>query len=123
MTEASLEVLEVLRSPEKLQWHVVPLIALVIYIYDRELEKKRHGEVFLGIYFLSASGVLLEIVNALALHFSGRAALWRTPGNSPFVIYAGRNVHPRAVFESPLHGHLAGRALLHSPLAPRHPER
>ena len=92
MTEASQQVLEVLRSPENLQWHVVPLIALVMYIYNSELEKKRHGEVYLGIYFLAISGVFLEIVNALVLHWSGRAALWTTPGNSAFVIYAGWNV-------------------------------
>ena len=92
MTEASLRVLEVLRSTENLEWHVVPLIALVMYIYNSELEKKRHGEVFLGIYFLAISGVVLEIVNALVLHFSGRSALWTTPGDSAFVIYAGWNV-------------------------------
>jgi hypothetical protein len=91
MTEASLQVLEVLRSPENLQWHVVPLIALAMYIYNGELEKKRHGEVLLGIYFLATSGVVLEIANALVLHFSGRAALWTTPGSSAFVIYAGWN--------------------------------
>ena len=92
MTEASQQVLEVLRLPENLQWHVVPLIALVMYIYNSELEKKRHGQVYLGIYFLAISGVFLEIVNALVLHWSGRAALWTTPGNSAFVIYAGWNV-------------------------------
>ena len=68
MTEASQQVLQILRSPENLQWHVVPLIALVMYIYNSELEKKRHGQVYLGIYFLAISGVFLEIVNALVLH-------------------------------------------------------
>ena len=34
MTEASQQVLQVLRSTENLQWHVVPLIALVMYIYN-----------------------------------------------------------------------------------------
>jgi hypothetical protein len=92
VTEASLQVLQVLRSPENLRWYVVPLIALVMYIYNTELEKKRHGGVFLGIYFLATSGVVLEIVNALVLHFSGRSALWTTPGASAFVIYAGWNV-------------------------------
>jgi hypothetical protein len=92
MTEASLQVLQVLRSPENIQWHVVPLIALVMYIYNSELDKNRHGEVLLGIYFFATSGVFLEIVNALVLHFSGRSALWTTPGNSAFVIYAGWNV-------------------------------
>ena len=36
--------------------------------------------------------MFLEIVNALVLHFSGRAALWTTLGSSAFVIYAGWNV-------------------------------
>ena len=55
--------------------HMVPLIALAMFIYNSELERKRNGEVLLGIYFLATSGVVLEIANALVLHFSGRAAL------------------------------------------------
>jgi hypothetical protein len=34
MTEASLQVLEVLRPTENLEWHVAPLIALVMYPYN-----------------------------------------------------------------------------------------
>lgn len=92
MTPASLEMLGNLRNPANLQWYVVVIITLILYVYTTELEKKRTGLVFLGVYFFATSGVILEIVNALILHFTGYSALWTTPGRSAFVIYAGWNV-------------------------------
>jgi hypothetical protein len=92
MTDASLEMLSNLRSTENLQWYVVPLMVLIVYIYNTELEKKNWGIVLLSIYFFATSGVVLEIVNALVLHFSGYSALWTTPGRSAYVIYAGWNI-------------------------------
>ena len=92
VTEASLQMLSNLRSTENLQWYVVPLIVLIVYIYNTEVERKNWGVVLLSIYFFATSGVVLEIVNALVLHFTRYSALWTTPGQSAFVIYAGWNV-------------------------------
>ena len=92
MTEASLQMLSNLRSTENLQWYVVPLIVLIVYLYNTELEKENWGVVLLSVYFFAISGVVLEIVNALVLHFTQYSALWTTPGQSAFVIYAGWNI-------------------------------
>ena len=35
---------------------------------------------------------MLEIVNALVLHFTQHSALWTPPGNSAYVIYVGWNI-------------------------------
>lgn len=74
MTEASRQMLAALRKTDNLQWYVVPLLLLIIYIYISEIEKKNTSAVYLGLYSLG-SGWVLEIVNALVLHFTGRAAL------------------------------------------------
>jgi hypothetical protein len=91
MTDASLQALGVLRSTENLQWYVVPLLIIVLYVYITEIENKNWGVLLLGIYSF-ANGWILEIVNALILHFTKYAALWSTPGNSAFVIYVGWNI-------------------------------
>lgn len=91
MTESTLQMLESLRKTDNLQWYVIPLLIFVIYVYISEIEKKNYSAVLLGIYSF-ASGWILEIVNALVLHFSERAALWTTPGDSAFIIYAGWNI-------------------------------
>jgi len=90
MTEASLQALSVLRNTENLQWYVVPLLVLILYIYITEIEKKNWGAILLGIYSF-ANGWILEMVNALVLHFTDYAALWSTPSNSAYVIYVGWN--------------------------------
>lgn len=91
MTEASLQALSVLRSTENLQWYVVPLLVLILYIYIQEIERKNWNVILVGIYSF-ANGWILEMVNALVLHFTKYAALWSTPGNSAYVIYVGWNV-------------------------------
>jgi hypothetical protein len=91
MTAVSLQALSVLRSTDNLQWYIVPLITLILYFYNMEMEKKNYDRVLMGIYFFATSGVCLEIVNALVLHFTGYSALWTTPGRSAYVIYVGWN--------------------------------
>ena len=41
MTEASQRALEGLRDPHTLQWYVIPLLALVFYVYSTEIKKAR----------------------------------------------------------------------------------
>ncbi len=92
VTEASKLALENLRNTANLQWYVIPLLLIAIYIYNNELEKGRKEEALLGIFWFCIPGVVLEIINALVLHFTQYSALWTTPGNSAFVIYVGWNV-------------------------------
>ena len=92
MTEASEQVLRILRSTDNMQWYVVPLLVFVIYVYVVEVGRRNWSAVLLGIA-LWAAELTWEMFNALILHFTQYAPLWCTPGgNSAFVIYAGLNI-------------------------------
>jgi len=92
MTESSLQALDVLRKTNNVQWYIVPLLVLVIYVYVNEIEKKNWSAVLLGIS-ASAGEFIWEMFNACVLHFSGHAPLWGTPGgNSSYVLYVGLNI-------------------------------
>jgi len=91
MTEASIQALNVLRRADNMQWYVVPILVIVIYIYIVEIEKRNWSAVLLGI-ILWASETTWEMFNALILHFTQYAPLWSTPGKSAYVIYVGLNI-------------------------------
>ena len=38
--ELTQQALSILRSPDHFQWYVIPLLALVIYVYTNEISKK-----------------------------------------------------------------------------------
>ena len=92
VTEASQIALSNLRVTDNLQWYIIPLLIFVMYIYRNEMEKGNYDAVYLGIYWFAICGVVLEIVNALVLHFTQYSALWTTPANSAYVIYVGWNI-------------------------------
>jgi len=91
MTEASLKALSNLRNPDQVQWYVIPLLAVVAYIYLSEIERKNFSAVWLGVATW-AGELIWEMGNGLVLHFSGTAPLWSTPGPTAFLIYAGLNI-------------------------------
>lgn len=87
LTEASKLALENLRDPSHLEWYVVSLLAITIYIYAGEVERKNWSLVFAGLAFWGMDWIN-ELVNSLILHFTGTSALWTTPGSSAYVIAA-----------------------------------
>ena len=46
MTEASQQALAILRDPGQFQWYVIPLFALVVYVYAQEFERQNWSLVF-----------------------------------------------------------------------------
>ena len=83
MTEASKQALTGLRDPTDLQWYVVPLLALLFWIYVTEVQKARRtgdwdalwaGVTLFGMDFVN------ESLNGWILVLSGRSALWTAPG-------------------------------------------
>jgi hypothetical protein len=92
VTEASQIALSNLRTTDNLQWYIIPLLIILVYIYNTEIEKGNLDAVFLGIYWFAICGVVLEIVNALVLHFTQYSALWTTPSHSAYIIYVGWNI-------------------------------
>lgn len=108
MTEASLQAMSILRSPEYFQWYVVPLLAWVISMYVTEIRKKNWNAVLVGLLF-SAGEFCWEMINSLILHFTGYAALWSTPGDTAYLILVGINIEILFMFS--IAGLILARAL------------
>lgn len=97
LTPDSQETLRILRDTSNFQWHVIPIFVIVMYIYAVEIEKRNWSMVLAGLSFWGMD-FINEIWNALALHFTGRSAVWTTPKGSAFVIFAGLNIEITLMF-------------------------
>ncbi|MBN1119509.1 MAG: hypothetical protein JXJ17_00400 [Anaerolineae bacterium] len=97
MTEATLQALANLRSPDNFQWYIIPIFAIVIYIYFNEIEKKNWDVVFAGLAFYGLEW-FIELLNALWLHFSQHSAVWTAPADSAFLITVGLNIEITLMF-------------------------
>jgi len=82
-TPASVQALENLRDLSTLQWYVIPLLAIVFYIYTAEIKKARQtgnwdavlaGLTVFGMDFIN------ETWNGWVFHLSQRSAMWTAPG-------------------------------------------
>jgi hypothetical protein len=97
MTEASQQALKILRDASLFQWYVVPLFALVVYVYAVEVERRNWSAVFAGLAFYGMD-LFNEIWNALVLHFTDRSAVWTTPGATAYLIFVGLNIEISFMF-------------------------
>ena len=90
-TEAALEASKILRDGSVFQWYVIPLFALVVYVYAAEIERKNWNLVFAGLAFWGMDW-FNEIWNALVFHFTQYAPVWGAPGDTAFLILIGLNI-------------------------------
>jgi len=79
---------EMLRNGSTFQWSTVTLLGLVIYVYAVEVERRRWDIVLAGLAFWLMDW-FNEIVNALVLHFTDRAAIWTITGSTSYLILIG----------------------------------
>src|SRR6056297_881774 len=95
MTQATLQALDGLRDLTMLKWYVIPLLALVFYIYTQEIGKARQngnwnavlaGLTVFGLDFFN------ETWNGWALWISQRSAMWTAPGNTALRVTVGWNI-------------------------------
>jgi hypothetical protein len=91
MSPAAAQALKVLRDGSLFQWYVIPLFALVVYVYANEIEKQNWRLAFAGLAFWGMDW-FNEIWNGLVFHFTQYAPVWGTPGKSAFVILIGLNI-------------------------------
>ncbi len=91
------QALENLRNPETLKWYVIPLLAMIFYVYASEVQKKNWNAVFAGLVFWGMDWIN-EIINSLVLHFSHFAPIWGTPGQSAYTVLIGLNVEIMFMF-------------------------
>ena len=97
MTEFSQQALAILRDASQFKWYVIPLLAIVFYIYTTEMEKKNWSLVLAGLAFWGMDW-FNEIWNALVFHFTGYAPVWGAPGNTAFLILIGLNIEIMFMF-------------------------
>jgi len=68
-TASALKAVEVLRDGSLFQWYVIPLFALVVYVYAVEVERKNWDLFFAGLAFWGMDW-FNEIWNGLVFHVS-----------------------------------------------------
>ena len=81
LTESAAQALSILRDTSLFQWYIIPLFALVVYVYSVEIERRNWNLVFAGLAFWGMDWIN-EIWNSLVLHFSGYAPMWGAPADN-----------------------------------------
>lgn len=96
-TEAAQQALSILRDPSQFKWYVIPLLLVVIYIYNVEIGKKNWNLFFAGLA-LWGMDWFNEIWNALVFHFTQYAPVWGAPGDTAYLILIGLNIEITMMF-------------------------
>ncbi len=91
-TESAAQALAILRDGRAtFQWYVIPLFALIVYVYAVEIERRNWSLVFAGLAFWGMDW-FNEIWNGLVFHFTGYAPVWGAPGRTAYLILIGLNI-------------------------------
>ena len=90
-TDSALKALAILRDGSQFQWYVIPLFALVVYVYAVEVERRNWNLVFAGLAFWGMDW-FNEIWNSLVFHFTDVAPVWGAPGKTAYLILIGLNI-------------------------------
>ena len=91
MTASAQQALSILRDTSLFQWYVIPLFALVVYVYANEVERRNWSLIFAGLTFWGLDW-FNEIWNALVFHFTRYAPVWGAPGKTAYLILIGLNI-------------------------------
>lgn len=101
MTDATLKALNGLRDLSMLKWYVIPLLAIVLYIYTKEIkDAKKNGNwnaVFSGLAIFGAD-FFNETWNGWFMVLSGRSAVWTAPGDTALRTLVGWNIEIMFMF-------------------------
>jgi len=101
MTEASVRALKDIRDLSMLEWYIIPLLAIVLYIYTSEMKKaKTSGNwnaVFAGLTVFGMD-FINETWNGWVLHFTARSAFWTAPGETALRTMVGWNIEIMFMF-------------------------
>src|SRR6266550_1446671 len=96
-TEATRQAERLVRDPSLFKWYAVALLALVIYAYANEVERKRFDIIAAGLAVWFADW-FNEIVNALVLQGTDKAPLWASTGPTAYQFLIGLNVEISFMF-------------------------
>ena len=101
MTEATRRALVGLRDLSSLQWYIVPILAIVFYVWTRELRDSRESGEWRNILAALAvfgADFLNESWNGWVMVLSGRSALWTAPGPTALRTTVGWNIEIMFMF-------------------------
>jgi hypothetical protein len=90
-TDSASQALSILRDGSQFQWYVIPLFALVVYVYAVEIERQNWSLIFAGLAFWGMDW-FNEIWNGLVFHFTNYAPVWGAPGKTAYLILIGLNI-------------------------------
>jgi hypothetical protein len=91
MTHSAAEALRILRDGSQFQWYVIPLFALVVYVYAVEIERRNWSLVLAGLAYWGVDW-FNEIWNGLVFHCTQRAPVWGAPSKTAYLILIGLNI-------------------------------
>ncbi|NTV37710.1 MAG: hypothetical protein HGA82_00700 [Anaerolineales bacterium] len=101
MTTATLQALNGLRDLTMIKWYIIPILAIVFYIYAKEIKLAKEsgnwnavfaGAAIFGVDFFNESW------NGWVLHFTQRSAFWTTPGDTALRTMVGWNIEIMFMF-------------------------
>ncbi len=101
MTPASQLALTNLRDLSTLKWYVISLLAIVFYIYAREIKAARSSGNWDAVYAgltLFGMDFVNETWNGWVLHFTQRSACWTAPGETALRTMVGWNIEIMFMF-------------------------
>ena len=96
-TESTQQALSILRDGSQFVWYVIPLFAIVVYVYAVEIERRNWNLFFAGLAFWGMDW-FNEIWNSLVFHFTGHAPVWGAPGQTAYLILIGLNIEISFMF-------------------------
>jgi hypothetical protein len=96
-TESALQAQEFLRDGSMFQWYIIPLFALVVYVYAVEVERRNWDLFFAGLAFWGMDW-FNELWNSLVFHFTNHAPVWGAPGQTAYLILIGLNIEITFMF-------------------------
>jgi hypothetical protein len=96
-TESAQQALSILRDGSQFVWYVIPLFAIVVYVYAVEIERRNWNLFFAGLAFWGMDW-FNEIWNSLVFHFTGHAPVWGAPGQTAYLILIGLNIEISFMF-------------------------
>ncbi|MCE5212496.1 MAG: hypothetical protein LLG40_13215 [Deltaproteobacteria bacterium] len=101
MTEATQQALCGLRDLSMIKWYVIPLLAIVCYIYTREIKEARKtnnwNAVLAGLTVFGAD-FFNETWNGWVMYLTQRSAFWTTPGDTALRTLVGWNIEIMFMF-------------------------
>lgn len=100
-TPASVQALENIRDLSTLQWYVIPLLAIVFYIYTSEIKKARlsgNWDAVLAGLTVFGMDFINETWNGWVFHLTQRSAMWTAPGETALRTMVGWDIEIMFMF-------------------------